>query len=261
MKDQRKNDFDRMSGRSKFSQAQRANVETAEEARLISQGEQSLATDQQGLFEDFIVRIVRKEGMILQKKLDKPIDIPLDKAQAEQVRQILDSTDPQLASMKALLQSRLASVDLSKIVGQENVVALMPWLNLSKEDIQGDYDFQIEVGSTLPINEETRKRDFMQVAPLFAQNPKIDPDKLTEWGMEVFDIKRDLFKSDEQVAAEQEAQPPSDAEVKIAERQMKDQTDLKKTQMKSQTAIETTKLKVQGDRGNNFLAILGKGGK
>ena len=61
-----------------------------------------------------------------------------------------------------------------------------------------------------------------------------------------------LMKPAEEVAQEQQAAQQAEGQAGLAERQMKDQTDLRKTQMKTDSARETTIIKaLAGRRGNS----------
>jgi hypothetical protein len=205
------------------------NSETATEPALIERAAATIRGDQQDRYEDFMVRGGRKVFMILQTTLDKT-SIPLDQQQFE------------------LLQQRTPT-KLEKITGNDGAVILQPWLNLSKSDIQGEYDFSIEVGSTQPINAETRKRDFVQMAGMSQGNPYIKTREMTRLGLETFDVKDpdSLMKSEEEVQQEAQAAAQAATQAELQERQMKDQTDLQKTTMKSKVTHDGNVMKAQTD--------------
>jgi len=208
-------------------------ADTAKEAGLITAASSGLRSDQQSQYEDFNVRLSRKLAMILQKTLDK-VEIPLDPLQFQAFVQ----------------QQQLGSkTKLAQIAGQEGAIILQPWLDLSKEDIQGEYNFDIEVGSTQPVNEETRKRDVVEAAQLLQNNPYIKPRESTRVVLETFRIPDpdSLLKSEEEVQQEQQQQAQAATQGEVEDRQMKSQTDLAKTQMKSETQLETANLKAQTD--------------
>ena len=54
----------------------------------------------------------------------------------------------------ALRDSITSQSKLAKIVTPEGVQTLIPWLSISKEDIEGEYDFSIVIGSTQPVKRE-----------------------------------------------------------------------------------------------------------
>jgi hypothetical protein len=145
--------------------------------------------------------------MIIQKTLDK-VDIPLD---SEQFQQFIEQ------------EKSGNGTHLVKVVGVEGAITLQPWLSLTKDDIQGEFNFDIEMGSTQPINEETRKRDALTLAQVLTGNPTIKPVP--------------AFGQLQQQQAEQVGQ------AELQERQMKDQTDLQKTQMKTESSERTAQLK------------------
>jgi hypothetical protein len=132
---------------------------------------------------------------------------------------------------------------LDKMVGPENSTILIPWLNLSKEDILGEYEFDIEVGSTQPVNQETRKRDSVSLAQLFSGIPGlaqyIRPRAAAVDILDAFE-KHDIekfLKSEEEVQQQQQAAAQAATQSEIQTDMPKRQTDLAKTQIKSQTAL------------------------
>lgn len=205
--------------------------EQATEPALIEQAVQTIRGDQQAAFEDFTIRTIKKMGHILQQTQDE-IDIPLNNEQW---------TDEQL---RAFIDHKV-----TKIAGPEGSQVLMPWLTMSREDIKGEYDFAIEVGSTMPINEETRKRDAMGLYQLLQENPYIKGREGTKEVLEAFkktDPEKYLY-TEKEVAqfAQQQAQQQLEFE------QMKDihkiQMDGAKTDAKVGAQREATMVKAATD--------------
>lgn len=80
----------------------------------------------------------------------------------------------------ALAQQFLTSDQVAKIVGEDGSVG---WVNYSRDDIAGDFDFDVEAGSTQPQNESFRRQSALQMmdamAP-FVSAGVINPFKLAE---------------------------------------------------------------------------------
>jgi hypothetical protein len=94
---------------------------------------------------------------------------------------IIESTISMLARRTVqLAQEFLTTEQVARIVGPEGA---MQWVPYSREDITGEFDFQVEAGSTQPMNETFRRQSAMQLmdamAP-FVQMGVIDPHKLAE---------------------------------------------------------------------------------
>ena len=205
--------------------------EQATEPALIEQAVQTIRGDQQAAFEGFTVRVIRKMGQILQQTQDE-IDIPLNNEQwtDEQIRAYIDHK-------------------VTKIVGPENTQILLPWLTLSKKDIEGEYDFSIEVGSTMPINEETRKRDTLALYTTLQDNPYIKGREGTKDVLEAFK-KPDpdkYLKTDEEVAQEAQAQAQQQLQFEQQKDMPKVQMDGMKTEKKVGAQREASYLKAATD--------------
>jgi hypothetical protein len=208
--------------------------ESATEPALLEQASKTLRGDQQATFENFLVRIIEKLAMIVQDTADE-ISIPLE---ADQM------TDKEI---QKLLSNKLAKID-----GVDGAMVLLPWLQIEKNDIKGDYIYEIEIGSTLPSNEETEKRDAVNLYQLMAQNPYIRKREGTKEVLLAF--KRPdpdkLLMSDQEVQQISMANMKAQVERELAVTTTKQQTDLAKTQMKTQTTKEVTAMKLHGDNAS-----------
>lgn len=80
----------------------------------------------------------------------------------------------------ALAQLFLDGEDVAKVVGPDGALT---WQTYSKEQIAGEYDYEVEAGSTQPQNETFRRQSAMQLmdamAP-FVELGVVDPSKLAE---------------------------------------------------------------------------------
>ena len=79
-----------------------------------------------------------------------------------------------------LAQEFLTTEQIARVVGESGVVT---WVPFDHERIEGEFDFQVEAGSTQPMNETFRRQSAMQLmdamAP-FVQMGVVDPRKLAE---------------------------------------------------------------------------------
>lgn len=216
-----KEDIRESSGVPQFEKGIAEKFETATEPSLISQSLSIRRAERIATVEGFYIRIAKKLLQILQQTMNET-SVPLNDRQFEQVKQYADNK-------------------LQKIVGEKADV-VQPWLNLSKDDIQGEYEFEIAVGSTQPVNQQKRKQDALTLAQVLQGNPFIDGYEATRKLLEVFEDKdlEKLLKKPEQVLQEQMQQ----GKMQVLAEQMKNapkrETDLEKTKIKSQTTLVTS---------------------
>jgi len=207
--------------------------ESATEPALIEQAAQSIRGDQQQIFERFLVRVIEKCGNIVQQTMDK-LTIPLsfETMHDDEIRKFIES--------KA-----------AKMVGMDGAIAIQPWLEVGRDDIKGEYIYELEIGSTMPVNEQSLRQDAVMLYKLLADNPWIKGREGTKDILTAFD-KPDpekLLKPDDQVEAEKKARAMAQIQGELALDTPKRQTDLAKTQMKTQTAREIAMLKARGEQG------------
>lgn len=202
--------------------------DTATEPELIAQGVTIQRSERTGILEEFIKQIVKKLSQVLQQTLDKT-DIPLNEDEFQLARRYADGR-------------------LEKIAGPDGAMLLYPWLNTSKDDIMGDYEYTIEVGSTQPVNQEKRKHDAMILHQMASQNPYIDGAESTKRLYEAFEVRdiEKLLKKKEDVAKESMQKAQMSIQAEQAKDMPKHQVDLAKTQIKSATAIKTALIKTMG---------------
>ena len=79
-----------------------------------------------------------------------------------------------------LAQEFLTTEQIARVVGEEGA---MNWVAYEREDIEGEFDFQVEAGSTRPQNESQKRQSAMQMmdamAP-FIQMGVVNPQKIAE---------------------------------------------------------------------------------
>ena len=149
-----KEDIREGSGVPQFEQGIAEKFDTATEPALMAQATQTRKTERLSIVENYVVRIMRKFAQVLQQTMSE---------------QSVSLTQDQFTEAQNSLPHKL-----SKITGPEANI-LLPWITASKDDIQGEYEFSIEVGSMQPINQEQRKRDAVTMYQMFAQDPYFDP--------------------------------------------------------------------------------------
>lgn len=220
-----------MAGVSDSEMLSSTKFESATEPQLIEQAAQSLRGDQQSTFENFVVRVVSKLAKICQQTVES-VDIPLDNSQ-------MNDTDIQPYVKKKL----------EKIVGENGATVLLPWLSMTKEDIAGDYIYDIEIGSTMPINDETRKRDAVAMYQMFQENPYIRGREGTIKVMEAFNVMEPekMLKSEEELQQSQMAGAKSQLDMEIAKDEPKRQVDIAKTKMKTDTQKDLASMRAITD--------------
>lgn len=214
-------------------------VNTATEATLVNQGISIQRDARQGIVENFTVRIMKKLAQILQQTLAKR-DFVL--------------TDEQFQQAQAKIPQKI-----EKIVGIDGGEKLLPWIMASKKDIQGEYNFKIEVGSMVPVNKQTRKQNALELMQILVQNPFIDPIEALKRIFEVFEVRdfEKLLLDPQKVMQQQRQAAEAESQAQAAEVEGKRKTDIIKTQMKSRTALDIQNKKSQ----TTLLAELIKGDK
>lgn len=80
----------------------------------------------------------------------------------------------------ALAQQFLTTEQVAKVVGEDGA---MGWIPYTKDDIAGEYDFEVEAGSTQPQNESFRRQSAMQLMDAmspFISIGVVNPAKIAE---------------------------------------------------------------------------------
>ena len=219
-----KEDIREESGIPQFEQGIAEKFDTATEPALMAQATQTRKTERLSIVENFVVRIMRKFAQVLQQTMSEQ-NVPL--------------TINQFKEFQTSIPHKL-----SKISGPEAEI-LLPWFTVNKDDIAGEYDFDIEVGSMQPVNQEQRKRDASMMYQMFSQDPYFDPVAIRKKVLEAFEI-RDLELKDAKTVQEEQIQMAQLAhQAEIDKGQPKIQADLAKTKMKTQSASQQTDAKTQ----------------
>jgi len=160
----------------------------------------------------------------------------------------MDTVDIRLDDNSFKKFQEYAPKKLNKIVrGEEKL--LIPWLSADKDDIKGEYDFKIEIGSTLPIDSDRRKQESVGVYDRLTQNPLINQDELLKVFLDAFpNIDTALLVRDiKEVQQERQQAAQAAQEAAMMPEKLKRETDIQKTQMKSQTALAVQKSKNEAE--------------
>ena len=234
-----KSDIREAYGSAAFERGAAEKFDTATEPALIAQSINLPREERRAIFEEFIKRVVRKMGQVLQQTLTKR-DFALTQGQFEEAQKGMPSK-------------------LEKIVGPEGSTIIAPFFNASKDDIQGEYDYALEVGSMQPVNQRERKQDAITLYRLLQENPLINQLEGTKQLLEAFERKdlEKLIRDPKEVAQEAQQAQQQALQSQIAVDQPKRDTDLKKTVIKSQTSKE-----IEGSKSRTTLltALIGKNG-
>lgn len=256
------------SGIADFERGVAKKFDTATEPALIAQSTTIKRTERTTQLESFIRDVVTELANVIQQTF-RGQSIPLDKDDFDRVEQIapdrLESVTvtPQAANQFGNVPIKKRPVssnkNIKKILG-DDVEVLLPWLNLEKSDIMGDFDFDIEVGSTQPLNQETRKRDILQLKQILEGSPYINAEEATKAVLEAFD-RNDidkLMRTQKEVEQQQMQQAQTAVQAEQAKNQPKRDTDLQKTQMKVQGALAKERMVQEGKKKDQTLNLFDK---
>ena len=206
--------------------------DTATEPALLAQSASTRVAERTGILEDFYKRISRKVAQILQ--------------------QTLDGRTVSLSEEEFSDAQQFASDKLEKIVGEGNTV-LLPWLKVDKEDIKGEYEFTVEVGSTRPFNQEVRKRDIQELTQLIGSSQAlaqlVEPLESLRRILDAYEITdpERLLKDPQEVQQQAQQAQQQAVQAEQAKDQPKRDTDLEKTKIKSQTTLTTALIKASSE--------------
>jgi len=91
-----------------------------------------------------------------------------------------------------LTQEFLTSDSVARIIGPDGAAQ---WVQYTADDIQGEYDFTVEAGSTQPQNESSRRQAALQLMDAMAPyiGTVVDPYKMAEYVLrEGFGVKNPM---------------------------------------------------------------------
>jgi len=221
------------SGINQFEKGIGRGVDSATESQLIAQGTAVRRADREMQFKDFALRVSKKLLHIRQQTLDSSITIPLE------------NDDFKMAKENELSQ-------LEKITAPNGASVLLPWLKLQKNDIQGDYEFDLDISSLRMRNEDQEKREALMLYQGSAQDPFINPGPPRKNILEKFNVPNiDEWLRDPQEVLQQQAQAAqAQQQVEIQSEQLKRATDLEKTRMKTEQSDVESKREFAIKSGN-----------
>ena len=240
---QLKDDIRTLAGVALIEQGVAQKFDTATEPAIMAQAASVRKSERRTIFESFIVRVIRKLGQILQQTLEK--------------QEIALNTE-QFAIAQKYIPNKL-----SKIAGDKGAIVLNPWLTVERSTIQGEYDFNIEVGSTTPVDDMRRKQDALTLGQALANNPYINAYEGTKRLLEAFETRDidTLLKEETQVVDEETAKAQAIQQSEMMKDEPKRQVDMAKTKMKTDTNLLVAALKMAapkgggGDKGGNNAIV------
>jgi len=212
-------------------------LETAGEVNQIAQGSTAKHTFRSRAVERFEGKVITKLAKVVQQ-VSSETEIPLDDGQF----QTLANVSPDL-----LVNGPQAQQLPDGRVEQEK----LPFMRVDNELLQGEFIFDVKVGSTRHSNENTEKQDAMVLSQITGANPLMNKVEVTKIVMEKLGFGHLLdriMRDPKEVAREQQQQMQQQMQAHMAEPQLKTQTDMQKTLEKNKTAIQTAHIKAGSDR-------------
>lgn len=211
--------------------------DTAAEPELIQQGINIKRDDRKDMVSGMWKRVMKKLLTILQQTMDKT-EIPLSEGDFNIARQSSPSK-------------------LSSIVGADGTTILLPFLNISSDDIQGEYDFSIDIGSEKPDNEATRRTELVSTFSVMTPQlmAHVDIPKLVKYILKTglgpvtaAELQRDpnVVAQEQQQAAQQQFQQA--LQLEQIKHQIPGQTKEKVAGINSKTNIVTAQIQAQAQK-------------
>ncbi len=250
-----------IAGTARFEQGGAQKFDTATEPALINQGINVRRQERTAVIEDFYKRVITKVAHVTQQTLKNRVDVPMTRENVQRMQRFQQKIQNAGGDLPDILNN---------ILGPDGQ-PIMPWFEMDAETIKGDYEFEIEIGSTTPRNKETRKRDVMMIANRAMQMPHLyNMHELEKQILEEFEFKdiEKILKTQEQIQQEQQGQQQAqqqaqqqESQMALQDRQIKSQTDLQKTQIKSETSLKLQEMKNEGQSKSTVLGAMfaGKG--
>ena len=211
-------------------------VETAGEVNAISQGSTAKHAFRSRAVERFEGKVITKLAKIIQQ-VSSETEIPLDPAQVAMIAE----------RKPELLVDGPNSRDLGN--GQ-TAQEKLPFMRVDQELLQGEFMFEIKVGSTKHVDSNTEKQEAVFLAQMTQGNPLVNAVELTKIMFEkagFSHLMSRLLRDPQKVAQEQAQKQQAALQAQMAEPQLKTQTDLQKTQIKSETALKVAGVQGQVD--------------
>lgn len=254
-------------GVSDFERGVAKKFETATEPALIQQGITIKRTERSTVLENFIKTIAVELFNIIQQTI-RPMSVPLDNAGfQEAINQTPDRLESQVVPTKAIDNLR-TPIFIEKRIGRNETKILLPWLNLNKQDIQGEFDFEIEAGSTQPVSDEIRKRDAVQFAQITKESRFVNQEEVMRDVVEAYkrkDVDRILLSKEtikeQSIKEQQKRQQEVQSQMAIDKNKNKDKLQVESN--KAQLKAEVDREKIQSNERVELLQALtnrGNGG-
>jgi hypothetical protein len=124
----------------------------------------------------------------------------------------------------------------------------LPFMRVDNELLQGEFDFEVKVGSTKHTDESTEKQDASLLTQFANTNPLINKVEVTKIALEKLGFGHymdRILRDPKEVANEQKQSFQAKMEAQMAEPKLKTQTDMQKTLEKNKTALQSAMIKAQ----------------
>jgi hypothetical protein len=166
------------------------------------------------------------------------------------VSQTMDSHSVPLNEEQFTEMQKYGQDKLGRIVGEDGKQIIYPWITVGRDALYGEYDFDIEVGSTQPVNDAARRQDAATLYNMLGTNPYLKQREGTKFVMEAFGVvDADKFlKTEEEVQQAEQAGMMASIEAQKAVDSPKRETDIAKTTMKSQVSLSNHAQAAQVER-------------
>jgi hypothetical protein len=209
-------------------------VETAGEVEKISQGSTAKHAYRSRAVEKFESKVLTKLANVIQQ-VSTETEIPLDEGQFQTFANVAPE----------LLVDGERSQDLGNgKIAQEK----LPFMRVDNELLQGEFDFEVKIGSTRHTDENTEKQDASILTQFAQSNPLINKVEVTKISLEKLGFGHLLdriMRDPKEVANEQKQKFQAQMEAQMAEPKLKTQTDMQKTLEKNKTALQSALIKSQ----------------
>jgi hypothetical protein len=209
-------------------------LETAGEVDKISQGSTAKHAFRSRAVERFESKVLTKLANVIQQ-VSTETEIPLD--------------DGQFNTFANVAPELLVNGEQSQDLGNGSMAQeKLPFMRVDNELLQGEFDFEVKIGSTKHTDENAEKQDASLLTQFANTNPLINKVEVTKIALEKLGFGHymdRILRDPKEVANEQKQSFQAKMEAQMAEPKLKTQTDMQKTLEKNKTALQSAMIKAQ----------------
>lgn len=209
-------------------------LETAGEVDKISQGSTAKHAFRSRAVERFESKVLTKLANVIQQ-VSTETEIPLD--------------DGQFNTFANMAPELLIDGERSQDLGDGRVAQeKLPFMRVDNELLQGEFDFEVKIGSTKHTDENSEKQDASLLTQFANTNPLINKVEVTKIALEKLGFGHymdRILRDPKEVADEQKQSFQAKMEAQMAEPKLKTQTDMQKTLEKNKTALQSAMIKAK----------------